>query len=65
MYRLISENIRTSENETVLFGIADETGVICTFAENAEDAERFAVLCNENAVERNQVADVIEDLFYS
>ncbi len=65
MYHIVSKNIITDEKKTVLFGIADESGIVCSFTENAEEAERFAALCNENGVERNQIFDVVEDFFYS
>ncbi len=52
-------------NNTEIFGITDKSGFFLTFTENREEAESLVRLCNDNEVEKNQIADIVEDLFYS
>lgn len=65
MYRIAKEIITYEDSEEETFGISDDKGLLITFTEDPDDAQRFVRLCNENEVEENHIADLIEDLFYS
>lgn len=65
MYRIAKEIITYEDSEEETFGISDDKGLLITFTEDPDDAQRSVRLCNENEVEENHIADLIEDLFYS
>ncbi len=65
MYHIVKEILNTEDGETEEIGIADDNGLMIAFTEDPEEAEKFVRLCNENEVEENHVADLIEDYFYS
>lgn len=65
MYLTIKETLIIEDSETELYGISDGNGLMITFTEDPDEAESFVGICNENAVERNHIADIIEDRYYT
>lgn len=65
MYLLIKETFIIDNSETELYGISDSNGLMITFTEDPVEAESFVGICNENAVESNHIADIIEDRYYT
>ena len=65
MYLLIKETFIIDNSETELYGISDGAGLMITFTEDPDEAESFVRICNENAVESNHIADIIEDRYYT
>lgn len=65
MYRVSEELLLFEETETEIFGISDNNGLLITFTDDRKEAEKFVELCNENGVEPNHIADIIEDFFYT
>lgn len=59
---------RTVEIENTIheeFGVSCGENNIIFFTSDIKEAEMLAELLNENEVEPNHVADIIEDLFYT
>lgn len=65
MYLTIKETLIIEDSETELYGISDGNGLMITFTEDPVEAESFVGICNENAVESNHIADIIEDRYYT
>lgn len=65
LYKMQCKEIEAEGETRTLYGVSDDSGFFCEFTEDAEAAQRTVDLLNENQVERCQVYDVIEDLFYS
>lgn len=65
MYLTIKETLIIEDSETELYGISDGAGLMIIFTEDPDEAESFVGICNENAVESNHIADIIEDRYYT
>ncbi|MBQ2973874.1 MAG: hypothetical protein IJE19_05915 [Clostridia bacterium] len=65
MYRAEQKQISAEDDSVTVWGISDEKGFILDFTTDYGQAENLAALLNENSVERQHVAEIAEDLFYS
>lgn len=64
MFYVIKRTVIIEEKSIIQYGIADEVTEYCCFTENKKEAEKLALLLNENNVESVHVLDIIEDTFY-
>lgn len=64
MYKAESKEISSEGESVTVWGVSDENGFIIDFTTDYETAERFVRILNENEVERQQVAEIAEDIFY-
>ncbi len=65
MYFVTKESVVIENNAEELFGISDGTDSFPCLTSDCNQAESLASLLNENHVEPNHVADIIEDIFYT
>lgn len=65
MYHIAKKKSDSEENNEKIFGITDNKDVMITFTNDPIIAENFVKICNENEVESNHIAYLIEDFFYT
>lgn len=65
MYRAEQKQISVEGESVMIWGISDENGFILDFTTDYGEAEKLVAILNENSVERQHVAEIAEDLFYS
>ena len=65
MYKAEQKEISAEDGMMSVWGISDDNGFIIDFTTDKSIAEEFACFLNNNDVERSNVAEIIEDCFYS
>lgn len=65
MYKAEQKEISAEGESITVWGVSDENGFILDFTTDYQEAERFAAVLNENAVEKQHIAEIAEDMFYS
>lgn len=65
MYKAEQKEISAEGESISVWGVSDENGFILDFTTERKTAEDFAGFLNENDVERQQVMEIAEDMFYS
>ncbi len=64
MYRAEQKDFSSDDGVISVWGISDDDGFIFDFTTDNKKAEEIADVLNKNKVERVNVAEIIEDLFY-
>ena len=65
MYKAEKKEISAEGKTVTVWGISDENGFILDFTTDYNTAEKFVASLNLNGVERQHVAEIAEDTFYS
>ncbi len=65
MYKAEQKEISAEDSIILVWGISDDNGFILDFTTDKNIAEEFADILNKNDVERQHIAEIIEDYYYS
>lgn len=65
MYKAEQKEISAEDSMISVWGISDDNGFIIDFTTDRSIAEEIADILNKNNVERQHVAEIVEDCFYS
>lgn len=65
MYQLAKVRKTVENQEFEIYGVEKDGRVLCDFTVERKEAENIINLLNDNGVEENHVADIIEDFIYT